>query len=185
MTVGALPLLIAVSGKPGAGKSTLARRLATDDALWPPVVSCDPLRNGLRVSGVSSAGSAAIDVFYSTIDHLLDRGVSLIADLSFRRGLDESQLRSRAAHCRLVNIHCEVATATAQRRFLARQQHRPATGGASRVATEMVDGSFNWRVFEPLDLPIPRLIVDTSDGYRPDLAAIVAFCREQRGVDDV
>lgn len=179
-----LPLLVFVSGKPGSGKSTLARRLVGEDALWSPLVSCDPIRNGLRTSGLPSAGSAAIDVFYGTIDYLLGRGVSLIADLSFRHGLDEAQLLARDARCRLVNIHCEASTELAQERFMARQHDRPATQGARRVAAEMASGAFDWAVFEPLDIPVPRLIVDTSAGYTPDLATIIAFCHEQRGVTD-
>jgi predicted kinase len=120
-----------------------------------------------------------IDVFYSTIDHLLDRGVSLIADLSFRRGLDEAQLLARAARCQLVNIHCDVPTALAHDRFMVRQQHRPATGGAGSVMAKMQDGTFDWSIFEPLEIAIPRLIIDTRDGYAPDLAAISAFCGGQ------
>lgn len=179
-----MPLLVFVSGKPGSGKSTLARRLADEDALWLPLVSCDPLRNGLRTSGLSSAGNAAIDAFYGLIDYLLGRGVSLIADFSFRRGLDEAQLLARAARCQLVNIHCEAPIELAQSRFMARQQDRPAMQGAGRVAAEMARGPFDWAVFAPLDLPVPRLIVDTSAGYKPDVAAIVAFCHDQHSRDD-
>jgi predicted kinase len=101
------PLLILVSGKPGSGKSTLARRLAVEDALWLPLVSCDPIRNGMLETGVDATGRAAIDAFYGTLEYLLNRGVSLIADLSFRRGLDEAQLLPLSARSRMVNIHCE------------------------------------------------------------------------------
>ena len=46
----ARPLLVFVSGKPGSGKTTLARRLAAEDALWLPLVSCDPIRVGMMES---------------------------------------------------------------------------------------------------------------------------------------
>ena len=31
--------------------------------------------------------------------------------------------------------------------------------------------------FAPLSLDVPTLDVDTTDGYRPGLPAVVAFCR--------
>ncbi len=67
---------------------------------------------------------------------------------------------------------------------MARQLDRPAMQGAGRVVAEMARGPFDWAIFAPLDLPVPRLIVDTSAGYKPDVAAIVAFCRDQRGATD-
>ena len=178
MDVQPLPLLILVSGKPGAGKSTLPRQLAAEEALWLPLVSCDPLRVGLLETGVAASGRAVIDVFYGNIDYLLGRGVSLIAELSFRRGLDEAQLRLFIDRCRMVSIHCLTTIADSQRRFFARQGSRRPTQGADTVSAAMGRGTFDWAVFEPLDLDIPRLCVDTADGYVPTLEAIVAFCRE-------
>ncbi len=173
-----LPLLILVSGKPGAGKSTLARRLAAEDALWLPLVSCDPLRVGLLETSVPASGRAVIDVFYGSIGYHLERGVSLIAELSFRRGLDESQLRRFIDRCRMVNIHCQTTIAVSQQRFLERQRTRRPTPGADTVGTAMESGTFDWSVFEPLDLNTPRLCVDNVARYVPTLEAIVAFCRE-------
>lgn len=106
MDVQPLPLLILVSGKPGAGKSTLPRQLAAEEAFWLPLVSCDPLRVGLLETGVAASARIAIDLFYGNIEYLLDRGVSSIAELSFRRGLDEAQRRLFIDRCRMVNIHC-------------------------------------------------------------------------------
>jgi len=36
----------------------------------------------------------------------------------------------------------------------------------------MRDGSFDWSVFAPPDLPLPRLLVDTNVGYAPALEEI-------------
>lgn len=41
----------------------------------------------------------------------------------------------------------------------------------------MESGTFDWSVFEPLGLPIPRLCVDTASEYAPELATVIAFCR--------
>lgn len=97
----ARPRLILISGRLGSGKTTLARRLSAEDALWLPLVSSDPICVGLLDTLGASGGDPAvaadtrhttIATFYGTIEFLLRRGVSLVAELSFRRGLDERRL---------------------------------------------------------------------------------------------
>ena len=44
----------------------------------------------------------------------------------------------------------------------------------------MEAGGFDWSAFDPLDLAIPRLFVDTTSDYVPDLAALIAFCLDRR-----
>ena len=41
----------------------------------------------------------------------------------------------------------------------------------------MEAGTFDWVVFEPPDLDVPMLRVDTSHTYAPGLDTIIAFCR--------
>lgn len=104
-------------------------------------------------------------------------GVSLIAELAFRRGLDERRLRPLLATTRLVDIHRHTATAQARERFTARGGTRRPMGGPDAIGDQMAASTFDWAVFAPLDLDVSRLIADTTDGYAPGLAAIVAFCR--------
>jgi hypothetical protein len=118
----------------------------------------------------------AIATFYDMITLLLGRGLSLIAELSFRRGLDEPRLRPVGDIATLVNIHCALPTAEAQRRFAARERTRRPVKSAASFIEQMEAGAFDWSPFDPLDLVIPRMIVDTSGDYAPDLASIVAFC---------
>lgn len=184
MANSALPLLVLVSGKPGSGKSTLARRLAEEHALWLPIVACDPIRNGIRETMLAggrqaeaTAGKQAIDLFYENIVFLLDRGISIIAELSLRRGLDEERVVSLTTRSRLRNVHCTVESHIARQRFLERQRLRTGANGVGTIGKAMIDGSFDWATFDPLVLPMARLLIDTTDGYDPTLQQITNFCR--------
>ena len=181
-----LSIFVLVSGKPETGKSILAQQLTSEGTLWLPAVVCDLQRNGIRTTMTAQStppaarpGKEAVDLFYDTIAFLLARGVSLIAELSLRRGLDEARVAALLPRCRVWNVHCVVDSAVARQRFLDRQAVRGGVDPANPIATSMRDGTFDWLVFAPLDLPLPRLLVDTSVGYAPTLVEILAFCQGQ------
>jgi hypothetical protein len=68
----------------------------------------------------------------------------------------------------------------AQRRFIARERANPRARPDLRPATveQMERGTYPWRMFDPFNLGVPALRVDTTSGYVPDLDTIIAFCRE-------
>jgi predicted kinase len=192
------PLLVCVSGKPGSGKSTMARTLG--EALWLLVLSGDAVGAGLAETAAEldpqnweqPSGRIKVDAFYAIIETALRLGVSVVAELSFRRGLDEPRLRPLQAIARVVNVHCDVPTRLAVERFGAREtgpreqfrqtwlRHRPdrrPSPGALHYYEQMKAGDFDWSIFAPLDLDVSRLTVDTTDGYAPSVDAVVAFCR--------
>lgn len=178
------PRLVLVGGRPAAGKTTLARRLAEEGALWLPLLSADAVRTGIgdaldawdSPSHAAPSGARVFDVYYLTVEQLLRAGVSLIAEASYRRGLDEARLRPLLDIARVAHIHCTAPIEVARARFLAREPTRRRRSSRGEIPAQMQANRFDWSPFEPMDLGVPRLVVDTQDGYRPDLADIVEFC---------
>jgi hypothetical protein len=78
-------------------------------------------------------------------------------------------------------VHCQASVEVAHRRFLERERAlnpgvAPEQGPTAHIVRQMADGEFPWDVFDPLDLDMPRIVVDTTDGYRPGLDEVARFC---------
>jgi predicted kinase len=171
------PLAVLVSGAPGSGKTTLAGLLA--DALRMPVISKDRLRQGtMWTLGIDDIDDAPLGppLFYGVIEAHLALGISVIADMTLYRGLSEPDIAARLAPAAdIVNVHCR--TLHAVERFESRTRADP-------VYRELVDRlmpevrQLQEALFEPLDLTCPCVVVDTSQGYRPDVPEVVAAIAE-------
>jgi predicted kinase len=158
----ARPLLVIVSGKPGAGKSTLARRLGDHDALEVPVLSRDALKAGLEETvGMDEAARLrgvivprSFDLFFQTIDTWLRAGVSLIAEYSFTRTTPLSSLQALTEQARIVVVHCETTDQEAAVRLVPRERGRAHlhSGQIEAIVEQMQAGTFDWGMFQPPDL---------------------------------
>lgn len=188
-TLAPRPSLVLVRGKPGSGKTTLARRLSETDALGLQVLHRDAIKAGLVESHGRETPEvrAAIvprsfDLFFQTIELWLRAGVSLIAEHGLTYQWHEKPLRALIPLARTVVVSCDPPDEVAARRFIMRERaiggHRPDYHPPA--IERMEQGTFDWRRFDPFDLGVPELRVDTTDGYAPGLDAIVAFCREGR-----
>jgi predicted kinase len=179
------PLFVVVSGKPGAGKTTLARRLSENDALGLHVLARDAIKAGLVVTQGAETDEIrstivprSFDLFFDTIEAWLRAGVSLIAEYGFSRW-SEPRLRALVPLARTVVLHCDTSDAEAARRFIARERANPLARPdvLEALIERMERGAYDWRISDPLGVGAPLLRVDTTSGYVPDLSAIVAFCR--------
>lgn len=180
------PTLVLMGGMPGSGKTTLAARLA--GALGLPHLSRDAMSEDL--AGVLGADTladsernnrAALAVFLGVGLRLLRSGNGVVMDHAFRRGLAEADLAPlvRASRARLV--HCHVPPEEAMARYAGRfergERHRCHHDAErlARVRTGARTVDLAW--YEPLELGIPTLQVDTRREYAPGFNTIVAFVR--------
>ena len=110
-------------------------------------------------------------LFFDALRLLLDGGVSVVAEAAFQDRLWRFGLEPLAELAQLRIVHCHVDSAVAWDRYQRRGQRE-----AHSVFTGGFDG---WReafdAFDRVWMPAPSIDVDTTDGYAPDLAEIVAF----------
>ena len=176
------PALVIVSGSPASGKTTLARRLAGDLQL--PLLAKDALKESLAdalgppadVAASMRLGTAAYTVLYLQAEELLRAGHGVVLESNFRRGLSEDELRPLLA----LGCACVVLCGARDEVIMARYAERFARG--ERHAAHLdADRSEGLRAdlaagrFEPLELDVPTIVIDTTDGLTPPYEAVRDF----------
>lgn len=174
--------LVIVGGAPATGKTTLAHEIGRSLEL--PVITKDDIKEALATPYETGdrvwsrqLGVAAYSVLFTVAERVLAGGQGLVLESNFRCGISDQPLRTLAALAPTVVIVCR--TPSARERFAARAvrgRHRVHVDGA--VLDEWNgDDSVN-----QIDIGTPRLVVDTTDGYVPELGQIVAFARDGGGL---
>jgi predicted kinase len=122
-------------------------------------------------------GRVAYRVLFLIAERLIDAHVGVVLESNFVRGSSELELRPLVAKSRSVLVQCDVPEELAQARYRARAQ----IGGRHAVhkddAVLEAWGAGIRSDHSVLELGIPVIHVDTSDGYRPAIATVVAQLR--------
>lgn len=180
------PPLVLVSGMPGSGKTTLAGFLAA--RLFLPLVAKDPIKESLcRVHGMPPdraasmrLGIAAIGVLHGVAARYLDEGVGLVLEAAFVHGVSEPELAVHLERSNAVLVACTLDPLVALERYRARSGTAERHPSHHDEAVLAETGIETWpERFGSLDLDVPRLEVDTVDGYRPSVRAIVDWVEAQ------
>jgi len=173
----ALPTLVVVSGPAGTGKTTLAHALG--GAIGCPAICRDEIKEGMvHASGGDGFEPASGDpltvrtlpVFFDVVGMLVRAGVTVVAEAAFQHKVWAPNLEPMSDLARVRVVQCHTDATEARRRVAHRASSRTAHADAS-----VLDDDRYFERFVRLSADVPSINVDTTDGYDPELVAIVDF----------
>jgi predicted kinase len=181
------PKCIIVTGRPGSGKTTLARKLG--ERLWMPVISRDEIKEGyVNTYGVkhdelpADTNGLVSDFFFSLVNEYLTRNISVIVEAAFQHEVWESRMPRILELASAWMILCSADDALAARRHLERGLENPSREfyhGDKRVTHYRETGEMLSP--EPYAAPkfnAPTIRVSTDGEYVPRIDEIVQHIQQ-------
>lgn len=166
--VGGSPLIIAMKGHPGTGKSTLAHAIAS--TLRYPLIDKDDVRNSTSQLTTSSPAAQLNELSYQVIWRIvktqLDLGLSVVLDspLSSQTHLDHLREIAASHGARILVIECVSRNEAEWHQRLVQRGlndeaswHKPATWSDLKRLIEGYQGCYDYDVGD-----VPKLVIDTT-----------------------
>jgi predicted kinase len=180
------PYVVVISGAPGSGKTTLGWELSR--RLHVPFISRDDIKTGLHVTHRSDDpkevwrfAQIAFDTFFAAVAQFVAAGVSVVIEAAFHAEHAPADLDRLGRHATLIHVALDTPTQVSLRRYRARAEagDRHPAHNDLHFAVQMESGAKDVTVYR-LDLDVPTLLVDGTDGWSPPLAEIADFVHTHR-----
>jgi len=176
------PKCIIVTGRPGSGKTTLARKLA--ERLWMPVLSRDEIKEGyVSTFGVKhdqlppDTNGLVSDFFFCLVNQYLAGNISVVIEAAFQHEVWEPRIPKILELARVRIVVCVVDDAVAAQRHLKRGLENPRREfyhGDNRVAHYRRTGEIlSPESYAAPNFEVPTIQVSTAGEYFPSVDEIV------------
>ena len=180
------PQCIIVTGRPGSGKTTLAKTLG--QRLWMPVISRDQIKEGyVNTCGVkhdqlpADINGQVSDLFFEIVNHYLAGKISVVIEAAFQHHVWEPRIPKIVELASCFIVLCSIDDAVAARRHLQRGLENPDREfyhGDKRVAHYRKTGEFlSPDNYAAPQFNVPTIEVLTDGEYVPCIDEIVKQIR--------
>ena len=181
------PKCIIVTGRAGAGKTTLSKKLG--QKLWMPVISRDEIKEGyVNTFGVKhdqlppDTDRVVTDLFFDVAFQLLTGKVSIIIEAAFQHSVWEWRMPKILELSDPFFVVCSVDAEIAAERHLQRGLANPRREfyhEDKRVSLFRETGEMGTpKPYVAPDLGVPTLNVSTENDYEPSLDEIIRSLRD-------
>jgi len=150
-----------------------------------PAICRDEIKEGMVHAQGGDFQSAPADpltlrtltTFFDVLRVLLTAGVSVVAEAAFQDQRWREGLEPLSELARLRIVHCTVDAVVARERVARRLANNELTRRAHTDAAHLE--ALELASFESISIPAPSIVVDTTEGYLPDLAEIIEFVNRE------